>query len=158
MFKTINNFLEQKDISLINNLIISPNFGWYAKEGVVSDDDGVFLFTHILFNGKINSDFFHTILDPFILKLKIKQLMRSKLNLYPSTKTIEKHDYHIDNEKKHKVALFYLNTNNGKTLFKDKSVPSVKNKLVLFDGNQKHASTTCTDVPYRITLNINYVL
>ena len=157
--KTVNNFLDKKYFSEVDKLLISPNFAWYATDGVARNYDGGFFLVHILFvDGKINSDFFHTIMQPFIYKLRIKNLIRVKLNLYPATYTNENHGYHIDFPEKHKVALFYLNTNNGKTLFKNKSVKSVKNKLVIFDGNKEHASTSCTDKPYRITLNINYVI
>jgi len=159
MLKVVNNFLDKKYFSEVDKLLISPNFAWYATDGVTKDYDGGFFLVHILFvDGKINSDFFNTIMQPFIDKLKIKNLTRVKLNLYPATSTNENHGYHVDFPEKHKVALFYLNTNNGKTLFKNKAIKSVKNRLVLFDGDKEHASTSCTDRPYRITLNINYVV
>ena len=61
------------------------------------------------------------------------------------------------NVKNCKVAIYYVNTNNGYTLFKNnKKVMSEKNKLVIFDANTEHASTTCTNQDYRIVINFNY--
>tara|TARA_R100000963_G_C4579945_1_gene61349 strand:- start:45 stop:524 length:480 start_codon:yes stop_codon:yes gene_type:complete len=157
MLKVVNNFLGKEYFSPIDKLLISPHFAWFATDGVTKDYDGGFFLVHILFfDGKINSDFFHTIMQPIIDKLKIKKLIRAKVNLYPATYKKEEHGYHVDFPEKHRVALFYLNTNNGKTLFKNKAIKAVKNRLVLFDGDKEHASTSCTDQPYRITLNINY--
>ena len=42
-------------------------------------------------------------------------------------------------------------------MFKNnKKIISEKNKLVIFDGNTEHQSTTCTDKDYRIVINFNY--
>ena len=35
-------------------------------------------------------------------------------------------------------------------------IKSVSNTLVLFDSNEKHTGSTCTDKEYRIIININY--
>ena len=159
MLKVVNNFLGKEYFSPIDKLLISPHFAWFATDGVTKDYDGGFFLVHTLFfDGKINSDFFPTIMQPIIDKLKIKKLIRAKVNLYPATYKKEEHGYHVDFPEKHRVALFYLNTNNGKTLCKNKAIKAVKNRLVLFDGDKEHASTSCTDQPYRITLNINYVV
>jgi hypothetical protein len=159
MFKVVNNFLNKEYFSQIDKILISPHFAWYATNGVAKDYDGGFFLVHILYiDGKINSDFFNIIMQPIIDKLKIKKLIRVKINLYPATYKNENHGYHVDFPEKHRVALLYLNTNNGKTLFKNKSIKSIKNKLILFDGKKEHASTSCTDKPYRMTLNINYVV
>ena len=33
-----------------------------------------------------------------------------------------------------------------------------QNKCVIFDGDQEHRSSSCTDKAFRLTLNINYEL
>ena len=57
-----------------------------------------------------------------------------------------------------KTCVFYLNTNDGYTMFKDGTkVESVENRLVLFDSQTQHCGTSCTDKRKRVVLNINYV-
>ena len=61
-------------------------------------------------------------------------------------------------DKNNKIAILYLNTNNGYTLLEDGTkIPSVKNKLALFD-NVSHTDVTCTDTEERVVLNIGYIL
>ena len=56
-----------------------------------------------------------------------------------------------------KTAIFYLNTNNGYTLFEDGTkIESVANRLLTFDANLPHTGTSCTDKQFRCVLNINY--
>ena len=57
-----------------------------------------------------------------------------------------------------KTAIFYINSNNGYTVFKDNSkVISRENRLCLFNGHIEHAGVSCTDARRRIVLNINYL-
>ena len=64
---------------------------------------------------------------------------------------------HLDQMFDCKVALYYLDTNNGPTTINNKKVDSVQNRIVIFNSDVKHYSTTCTDKQTRITLNFNYV-
>ena len=51
-----------------------------------------------------------------------------------------------------------MNTNDGYTLFEDGTkVESVMNRLVTFPYTMKHAGTTCTNSPFRMVINFNYV-
>ena len=57
-----------------------------------------------------------------------------------------------------KTAIFYLNTNNGYTLFdKGDKIPSLENRVVEFDSNLKHCAVDHTDTKYRIVINFNYL-
>ena len=57
-----------------------------------------------------------------------------------------------------KTAIFYLNSNNGYTLFKDDTrVFSQENRLCLFNGHIEHAGASCTNAKRRVVLNINYI-
>ena len=68
------------------------------------------------------------------------------------------HKWHTDSEILHKVALYHVNQNNGRTEFKDLGVSeSEANSIVLFDGKIKHRSVTQTDAKIRVNININYV-
>jgi hypothetical protein len=67
---------------------------------------------------------------------------------------------HIDTGiKGHKTAVFYVNTNNGGTIFLNgKKTNSVANRLVEFDSHQKHAAVDCTDEKVRVVVNFNYTI
>jgi len=56
------------------------------------------------------------------------------------------------------TSIFYLNTNNGITIFEDtkEEVESVSNRMITFPGYLRHTGTTATDKPHRILININY--
>ena len=57
---------------------------------------------------------------------------------------------------KSKVAIYYLNTNNGHTVFKNKKVKSEKNKIVIFNGDVEHKAEYQTDKDTRMVINFNY--
>ena len=49
-----------------------------------------------------------------------------------------------------------LNTNNGKTILNDEvEIDSIANRLLVFDGDIPHCSTTCTDEKVRLNVNVN---
>ena len=88
--------------------------------------------------------------------LKVKAFMRIKANLYPRTDTIVHHKDHVDLNFPHNAAILYLNTNNGLTVIGDTEVESVANRILLFDPQVLHHSTTCTDAQFRSNINFNY--
>jgi len=81
-----------------------------------------------------------------------------KGNLFPNQNKFIEHNTHIDYDEPHQAAIYYINTNNGYTSFKDptKKVSSVANRCAIFDGHHQHRSSNCTDQKCRITLNVNY--
>ena len=97
---------------------------------------------------------FAEILDPYIwLKVKVN------LTLYaPKILPYKMHrDMGYDGHN-FKTAIYYINDNNGKTLFETgEEVESVANRLVIFDEKIKHTGTTHTDVQTRCVLNMNYI-
>ena len=155
--KVIDNFLEEKEFNKIKNDILNVNFPWYFQHYKVIPKDGQIQFTHIVFrDGKLNSSFRYLV-DIVLLRLKAKKIIRAKFNLTWKTDKILNSQYHVDTPIKSKTAIFYLNTNNGKTFFKNKkSVKSVENRMVTFNSSIKHMGTTHTDADYRLVLNINY--
>ena len=155
-----NKFFKKNDFNKMKYIVTHPNFNWYLQKSVLeTKKDKDIYFTHTFFKeNEIRSPFYKDIIIPFIEKLKIKKLIRAKLNLYPRTDKKIIHGFHTDFKYKHNVALFYFNTNNGETLFRDKKVISEENKIVIFDGSLEHSSTTCTNQNYRISLNVNYEL
>ena len=155
--KVIDNFLDKNIFHKLNNEFLNNNFFWYYQNGKVFENDGDFQFTHIFYeNNKINSDRFY-IIEPFLILLNVKSLVKAKLNFTPKDTVLKKFEFHIDNDFNCNTAVFYLNTNNGKTIFENgKEVNSIENRLVKFNSNIKHTGTSTTDKPYRMVLNINY--
>jgi len=100
---------------------------------------------------------------PFIEVLQPMILIRVKLNLTTCTETILEHGLHIDinpveDARIMRSAVYYLNTNNGYTVFESgEKVESVANRLLDFPANLKHSGTTCTDTKTRLALNTVYI-
>ena len=155
--KVIDNFLQKNYFEVLKNEFTNAKFPWYLQKGKVHLDDGYFQFTHIFFdNNKTNGTYFN-ILEPFLWNLDVKSLVRAKMNLTIKENIIKPFDFHSDVDFVCNTAVFYLNTNNGKTIFENKEeVESVENRIVIFPSNLKHTGTTHTDVPHRIVLNLNY--
>ena len=42
------------------------------------------------------------------------------------------------------------------TLFKDKKINSVENRIIIFNSNIEHTGTSTTNANYRMVLNLNY--
>ena len=156
MYKIIDNFLNEKEYSIIKNTIINNNFPWYYVDVITTGDDESAFFHLLVKKGKSNSDYTRGIMSIFEEKLNIEKTFRSKVNLYTRTDNLKIHKYHYDNINS-KIAIFYLNENNGYTELKDiTKIESKKNRLLIFDGDIEHRSTNCTDKKTRINININY--
>lgn len=87
------------------------------------------------------------------------RLLRVKANL---TRPLARHlEYglHVDVRRTDATTgILYLNDNNGYTLFEDGTrVQSVANRLVVFDAKLQHSGASCTDAPYRLVLNLNWL-
>ena len=87
----------------------------------------------------------------------LTKFWRIKCNLFPNTKVLQEHAYHVDHKIKHVAAILVLNTCDGYTKFKDGTkVDSIANRLYFFEGGIDHASTTTTNVPARFNINFNF--
>jgi hypothetical protein len=156
--RIIDNFLNEDEFLHIKNLIDNPFFSWYFQNGREFVNDKFFQFTHVFYhNNRPNSQEFDS-LQPFIDKLKMKSIVRIKANITGKEETIKDGQYHVDfDDYNCTTAIWYLNTNNGKTVFEDgDEVESVANRMVIFPGHIKHFGTSHTDTKVRIVLNFNY--
>ena len=108
------------------------------------------------------------LIDPILFKLNVEVLLRMKFNMNIRTNEIIESNFHVDigtslpyldlNPNEYKIAIFYLNSNDGYTLFEcGRKIESVANRVVIFDGKLKHCGTSCTNQKNRIVLNINYI-
>lgn len=136
---------------------------WYFNDHVIHDSDRKnnvtdYQLVHLFYSDYVvQSDYFH-ILRPLIDRINPAALIRVKANLVPNTHEIVEHGWHKDLDLHCKTAVFYINTNNGYTVFDDGTkIESVANRFVTFDSGRVHSGSTCTDEKIRIVLNINYL-
>ena len=157
--KVIDNFLDTNDYIKLVRVILEANFPWYFVNGVTELQDGNFQFSHVFVDdgGKIISKHFE-ILKPILERINPEKIYRIKANLTTKKETNEKSLMHTDTDIKNiKTAVFYCNTNNGSTLFQSgKKISSKANRIVMFDGFQKHCGIQCTDENIRAVINFNY--
>jgi hypothetical protein len=68
------------------------------------------------------------------------------------------HNDELSDHAKITTGIFYVNTNNGKTIFDTgEEINSEENKYVEFDSTKLHTGTTCTDQKRRLVINFNYI-
>jgi hypothetical protein len=100
------------------------------------------------------------IIAPILEKLNPISLIKAKVNRSPRKERHIEYGLHVDTRRRGATtAIFYLNSNNGYTLFDDGAkVLSVENRIVLFDCTRLHTGASCTDADDRLVLNINMML
>ena len=159
--KVYNNFISETDFNKLKNLLLkNDNFPYFFSDNKIYEGDGFPQFTHQFYNGQtINSEFFN-ILDPILDKLKPASLIRIKTNLQMKDTRIRVTGMHNDFDdplEYQKTGIFYMNTNNGKTIFEDgEEIDSIENRMVVFPASKRHAGTTHTDTIYRCVINFNW--
>jgi len=162
MISVKDNYLNEIEYQTLYNVIIGEYFPWcfnWYKVGKSDEADlEAFQFVHLFYTSSqvVSTNF--NILKPILIKLNYKTLVRIKLNLNPYSQKLIVGSYHQDQNFKCKGAIYYLNTNNGYTLFKEgnKKINSVKNRIVFFDADAYHLGTNSTNCKNRLVLNFNY--
>lgn len=175
----IDNFLPYGIFKELQNIFLDKNFPWYFRDSSVFDDDDCPQFCHSIYMDMEPTSNCWEYIKPVLidgLKLKNHQaILRVKVNATPAHPKIVQKRFHYDlveNGEKdklkhdenypakvcpHRVAILYINSNDGFTYFKDGAkIKSVENRCIIFSGDLMHAGSTCTNSPLRIVLNINY--
>jgi hypothetical protein len=103
---------------------------------------------------------------PILDLIKPLALIRARCNMMTSAPEKLLSNFHIDYSvdgkpppgiEHSKCAIFYLNTTNGPTVFKDGTeVECIENRLVEYPTTYYHAATLCTDTKVRVVINLNY--
>ena len=161
MVKIIDNFLPKDIFVEMQYKILSNEFPWYYNNGIIdTNQKNKYQFVHTFFNCNINfSDLhneYYNFIDPCLHKLGVKHLKRVKANLNPKTIFHRNGGFHCD-VKNVTTSIFYINTNNGWTKFKDGcKVECIENRMVIFDSNIEHAGFSCTDQKRKVVVNFNY--
>jgi hypothetical protein len=166
-YEILDNFLDYKSFLNIQNYFVSNNFPWYlnsiiSKETIKENnlkinDQENFQFSHVLYQKNVLISPHFDIIKIILEKIQMSSLIKAKINLQIGKKKSEKKLFHTDFNFKCKTSIFYLNTNNGYTLFENgKKIYSLENRLLTMDSNILHTGVGCTDKSIRIVVNINY--
>ena len=162
-----NNFLDQEVFLEIKKFIMSPRCQWrYVnyiahKDGRDNDNDGYFVHSFKdchpqTFEDRYPESPHFPLIAKILDKIKYQNILRIRSSLYPRRDVQKPDPFHIDYDFPHKVCIFYVNTNNGYTMFENgEKIPSVENQLATFDGSEKHCSVLKTDTSARYIVNIN---
>jgi hypothetical protein len=164
--KIFDNFLEEDVFLQIKNVLFSEYFPWFYNDYnsiLPIEMDNHFQFIHNFYlkknGGTIGSNLFEEIL-PIVEKINPISLIRVKANLTTRTFKNETYGFHTDvlPKKFIKTGIFYLNSSNGGTAFKNNNiVECVENRFVCFPSNLSHSGVSATDVNARIVINFNYI-
>jgi len=169
------NWLPWYNFIVFKQYVSHEDFPWYkcevvTEEGIVKSP----IEQHPKFVSR--HQFVHAFLDDYGLDssggskfihemgklLNAKKLYRCKLNY--GMRTFEPtiggwhNDYtNIEDWPNLKIALFYLNTNNGYTILEDGTkIESIENRLAIFDNTVIHTDCSQTDIEGRLVLNIAF--
>lgn len=163
MIDVYDNFLDTEEFLLLKKNILTNNnntFPWFYSDYKVMPGDGIVQFTHIFYqNYHINSNYYK-FLKPIMDKLDPSAIRKIKSNMTFKNNYIHNFCFHTDfdnNLENQKTGIFYVNSNNGKTLFElGKQVDSVENRMVIFPTSLMHTGTTHTDTDVRCVINFNW--
>lgn len=154
--KIVDNFLPEAQFKALQSFMMGDKMQWHRNEGVSNAGDGR-QFIHPFLRDAVNVNWSFPYLNDLVTKINPLCFIRVKANLLPPTQEIIKFDYHIDVLELCLTSIFYINTNNGYTFFKNGEViESVENRFVTFPSCMLHAGTTSSDGTDRVVINLNY--
>ena len=129
-YKVIDNFIDKNTFNQLKEIIMGKKFPWFYESVINSkhsEIDKTLYFVHIAYHYNSNSSFYEDLKNIFWNKLKIKSLIRIKVNCYPRTEKLHINEKHIDYDFKHKAAVFSINTNDGGTFISNNKIDSIYN-------------------------------
>ena len=172
---TIENFLSEEQEQKIEELTLDPNFPWFYTPGtIVEVESGVesksvhekginpFQFVH---GTDLNQCQYIDIITPVLNQLSIEfqshiRILRCKFNFLPNINNPIYHYPHIDDSEENVMsAIYYVNDSDGDTYFFDNdlkitnTITPKKGRMVLFDSNKFHSSSSPIDNQHRIVMN-----
>ena len=169
-YNVIDNFLPQEQFEEVRDSIMYHfDFPWYIHKRVntvgknCTEEYWNWYATHTFYrNDYATSQQCHRIYDIFIprfIEMNIyHSLLRIKGNFYPHTETLKEHAGHRDYLYSNTGALYSLNTCDGYTKLCDGTkIPSVANRILIFDSSIIHNSTTTTNAAGRFNINFNFL-
>jgi len=164
---TIKNVLSDEHFKQLTDIIMSDKFPWFYQNHVVhshqsnTEEKYQIQFVHKFHEGSniVTGPELWNMLFPIFAVLQPHTFLRVKANNIPGQNEIITHGMHCDvSVPLSYTAIFYCNTNNGYTEFKDgDKVFSEANSMVIFPSYMEHTGSTCTDTRCRVNININFV-
>ena len=156
MIEIIDKLLSPQELSHVQSVFLGSKFPWCWNR--VLADESHYQNAMVMYWNDRPSNQYYDELEPIIKspKLFITTPYRIKANLNPVTSESVQHGFHTDNDTDCTTGIFYVNTNNGYTLFKDGTkVECIANRFVSFPVNTEHCGVTATDVA-KVVINFNY--
>jgi hypothetical protein len=162
MTDVFQNFLPQAHFNDLKRLLMTNMVPWYYSDRVVSSEKH-FMFGHTFMeDGKvINPSLFEPVrgmLLPMQDKVKFIGVSRIRAVLYTNQGHEIIHPTHVDIpldsgvSDKFRIAVFHVNSCNGKTVVGDQEIQSKENQLIVFK-NVPHHGTVQTDTETRVVIN-----
>lgn len=169
-YQVIDNLISWSALESIQKTMLGPDFPWYLHHKVRKDikleshnELYNFQFIHNFYSNYAPCSQFAEILNPILEAIDPAAIIRIKANLTAPTPEIIEYGMHTDyglggtTNHSGKSAVFYLNSNNGYTVFEDGTkVDSVANRLLVFDPHMVHTGSSSTDSKNRAVINFNY--
>jgi hypothetical protein len=165
-YEVVDNFLDEKYFTELEKNIAKPNskMPWFWEPSVTGNSDEkecskLFYMTHSFYENNLPTSNLLDKFFPLFTKLgEIGALIRVKANFYPNTEILYEHPMHVDYSFHNTGAILSMNTCDGYTKLEDGTkINSVANRLLIFDASTPHCSTTTTNIPARINININFI-
>ena len=179
--KIIDNFLDKEVFKQLQDFLLGDTFTWFYNKSKVFnpqigfspikgyENEDTHQFTHVFIgpdDGKPywSSSIGHII--PLLDKIKPRVFIRVKLNLSSINSRPIVGGWHYDQDTDGNAipwtdtttSIFYINTNNGYTIFEnEQKVPCVENRIAIFPNNLMHTGVSQTDTKIKVTLNLNYL-
>jgi hypothetical protein len=157
----IDNVFSTKISDNIESVLCSPWFPWYLNNGIDQDNDGRFQFVHNFYKENEWRSYEKEVLNPILEKLNPLSLIKIKANL--TMKELDNFEpvYHIDVDNiDSQTAIYYVNNNNGKTLFKNNEIIDCKkNRLVIFPSSIFHTGIMHSNNVFggKCVINFNFI-
>jgi hypothetical protein len=158
-----NNFLPKEVFQQIKNILISDTFPWYYKSKMTTIkgyEEKLYFLHNFYVNNQPNSEHY-VLIQECLKKLNCNSLIHARANLSLNFKERYYCNWHTDRDFDCKIAILYINTNNGYTEIKDNDkvikVNCEENKIVVFDSNHLHRMVSQTDTENRVVINLNYI-
>ena len=170
MINIVDNFLNHEDWKNIHDHMTSPwSFSWYYNKSSYPPNDTHWSYsqlTHLFYSGVVQIDrhplisMENGLIQPILNLISPCILIRAKANLTTPATSMDdpSKTFHTDTGVKDSItAVYYVNDNDGKTIFKDGSkVDSVANRMLMFPSNLEHGVERSTKSD-RFVINFNYI-
>jgi hypothetical protein len=141
----------------------SNTFSWFSSQLLPYDlrhedltEQENLYWSHLFYDNFEGKSPYINLITPIIDEIDPIAIVRIRANLTAPEKP-KLVGFHVDDFFNGRTAVYYLNTNNGKTVFKNGiEVNSVANRLLVFDSKLEHSPIFSTD-KNRIVINFNYI-